>query len=76
MASFGNRQVKLFHIAEELSNLIWLGLSTVVLQVERTGCLRVLYRGISAWPERVWVGRNGVSVPPDGFWQLHRGVSV
>ena len=40
--------MEFFHVTQELSNLVWLGLATVVLQIERTSHLRMLVNVVAA----------------------------
>src|SRR5216684_3834476 len=59
MASVFHRQFKLFHISQELSNLVWFCLPAVVLQIERSSGLWVLVdvvatpRPVQSIPERL-----------------------
>lgn len=40
--------MEFFHIAQELSNLIWLGLATIVLKIKWPGSLRMLKDMVTA----------------------------
>src|SRR6266704_1882920 len=59
MASVFHRQFELFHISQELSNLVWFCLPAVVLQIERSRGLWVLVdvvatpRAVQSIPERL-----------------------